>query len=389
MIQNHSRKIKLLHVSLKLGVGGLERLVAELSLRLDKNLFEVSTCSLVDEGHFAEVLRERGIEVNLMRQNPQRFDPRDPWRLSRFFKEQKIDIVHSHSGTLFMCVAAAKLARTPVVVYTDHGRPVVEPRKRIIEESIASRFSDRIVAVSPELKEHLVKVVHFPAKKIDVILNGVNTETFAPRGKPERLMNEFKIGTDTKIVGTIGRLRKIKDQQTLIRAFGIIKDKIPNSRLFLVGDGPLKDELSKLASNIDSQGRIVLAGVRDDIPDWLNLFDVFVLSSLSEGTSVSLLEAMASGTAPVVTAVGGNVSIVDNEITGILVPSQNPQALGEAILDLLEKDEKRSKIAINARSKIMEFYSLDKMVRSYSELYLNILHKKGLYKDQSISRSQT
>lgn len=375
------QRIRVVNVSIGLGTGGLERIITILTERIDRTIFDVSALCLKFIGEFGEYLKGKGHNVEMFPQNPKRFDLRDPWKLSRYFKEKRVDVVHAHSGAFFMSVAAAKLAGIPAIFYTDHGRPQVEGTKRMIEEAVTARFVDRVIAVSAELKKHLIEKTHFPAGKIDVIINGIDTEIFRPATKPTRLIAEFGLRPNAKIIGSTGRLSWEKGYQILIESFPRILQRIPDCFLLLVGDGPMRGELETQAKATGCESNIIFAGVRSDIPDLLNLFDVFVLPSIYEGTSMALLEAMASGTTPVATAVGGNVSVVDDRVNGIIVPPNNPEALGNAICELILDEKRLEALGLRAIEKIKVQYSQTGMIKAYESLYLDTLHKKGLFKD--------
>ncbi|MFH2035007.1 MAG: GT4 family glycosyltransferase PelF [Candidatus Zixiibacteriota bacterium] len=369
---NMNKKIKVLHTVLNLGVAGLERIVAEICLRMDNNQFEVEVVCFHEKGHFADLLESNGIRVTLIEQNPNHVDIWQPMRLRKFLRKNKFDIIHTHTGTFIFSALAGFLARTKGIVYTDHGRFLVEPRVRLIEDYIGARLADKCVAVSDELKQYLIDKVKFPQKKLLTILNGVNSDTFHPGEKPADLLNELNIPPTAKIIGIVGRLMTIKDHRTLIEAFEIVNKAIPDAYLILIGDGPLREELYNYVQKIGLENHILFLGIRNDIPKLLRLLDIFVLSSLSEGTSVSLLEALASGVPSVVTDVGGNPSIVDNNQNGFLVPVKNPQSLAEAIIKILSDNNLKKSFSENAVAKINRCYSLDNMVNEYSKLYLEI-----------------
>jgi len=373
---SQDNKINVLHVSIGLSTGGLERVITILTTRMDKEFFSVGSLCLRYVGEFGEYLQKNGYSVDTFPQNPNHFDIRDPWRLSRYLKKRNVDVVHAHSGAFFMSVAAARLAGIPAVFYTDHGRPQVEGTKRMIEEAVTARFVDRVIAVSEELKQHLITKTHFPAGKIEVIVNGIDTDVFRPRPKPQKLLAEFRLPENARIVGSTGRFSREKGYHILIDSFRRVIDKIPDAYLLLVGDGPQRDDLERQSETARCKNRIIFTGVRSDIPELLNMFDIFVLPSIYEGTSMSLLEAMASGKPPVATRVGGNLSIISHQESGLLVPSENPEALAEAIVELLSDEGKRAAFGKASEKKIRADYSQENMVRKYSELYLSVLQRK-------------
>lgn len=373
------QRIKLLHTVLSLETGGLERLVTEMSLKMDRNRFDIEVCSFDKLGPFADLLTENGIRVTLLQRNQERYDAFYPLRLMRFLYEKKPQLLHMHTGTFYAGSVAAFLARTPATVYTDHGRSLIEKQVRLKSDRVAALIVDRIVAVSEELKDYLIRVVKLPRRKIITVINGVDTSEFQKREKPAGLLAEFSLSSKSKIIGTVGRLAEVKDHLSLIKAFKLVYQAIPDTHLLLAGDGPMKQELSRWAMENGLNSAVTFAGYREDIPELLNLFDIFVLSSVSEGTSRALLEAMASGLPAVVTNVGGNASIVDHGENGLVVQPKNVNQLSEAIIDLLKDEEKHKRFSQNAVRKIRDNYSLDKMVEAYTKLYLELLlSKKGV-----------
>jgi L-malate glycosyltransferase len=369
-------KINVMHVVLSLETGGLERIVADSVLAIDKDKFNVEVCCLDRLGSFAELLIEQGNRVMLLQRNQFRYDYLFPLKLRKHLIEKNVHILHIHSGTFFLATQAGILARTPVMIYTDHGRPLVESRIDVLMDRFSGHFVDQIVAVSNKLKEYLIKQIKLPENKLMTLINGINTESYCFREKSQTLLQEFRISPNHKVIGTVGRLAEVKDYTSLIEAFDIVHNKLPDTALILVGDGPMRTNLEQKIVELNLKGFIKLAGNRTDIPNLLNLFDLFVLSSLSEGTSVALLEAMASRVAPIVTNVGGNPSIVDNNINGILVKPNNVDELADNLISLLQDDERRKKYGENAAQKVRVKFSLAKMVNEYERLYIRLLNGK-------------
>lgn len=374
-------KINVMHVVLGLVLGGLERLVVEISLRMDKELFNVEVCCLDDYGFFADSLIKQGINVTVVQKNQKHYDPFYPFTLRKFLREKKVHVLHMHSGVYFLASQAGALARTPVKIYTDHGRLLEDSRQFAYEDRFASLFVDQIVAVSKELEKQLVEVIGLPAKKTMTIINGINTDEFVPREKSKSLLEEFGLKEDQKVIGTVGRLDGIKDQASMIRSFEIVRQKIPGSVLMLVGDGPLEGELREQVRQSGLGDSVIFTGCRSDVQSILNLMDLFVLTSLSEGTPISLLEAMASGVVSVVTDVGGNPSIIDNGVDGLIVKPGNIPQIADGMIELLSNAEKSQIIREKALYKVRKKYSIDRMVDSYTELYQKLLRKKGVQLD--------
>jgi len=276
----------------------------------------------------------------------------------------------------FLGIQAGILARTPAMIYTDHGRPLVESKIEVLMDRFSGYFVDKIVAVSNELQDYLIKQIKLSKEKIITLINGIDTDKYSFREKSQVLMKELGITKNDKIIGTVGRLAEVKDQISLIEAFSIVHQKIANTVLILVGDGPMRNELTHKINALNLNDRVKITGNRTDVPALLNIFDLFVLSSLSEGTSVALLEAMSSGLAPIVTNVGGNPSLVDDNVNGLLISTKNVEELSGKLIYLLKDDETRNKFGENASRKIREKFSITKMVKEYENLYSSLLNKK-------------
>jgi glycosyltransferase involved in cell wall biosynthesis len=371
-------KINLMHVVLSLEVGGLEKLVVEHAMSINRDIFNVEVCCCDRLGLLSETLHQNGIPVTLLQKNLEHFDYAYPLRLRRFLQEKNVHILHMHSGAFFLGTMGALLARTPATVYTDHGRLLVDPTILILMERFAGRFVDKIIAVSNELESYLKQVVKVPAAKTTTIINGIDTTIYRYRPKPLRLLEEFNIPANSRIIGTVGRLAAVKDQMSMIEAFAIVHEKMPDTVLLLVGDGPMRNELDAAVERLNLNGSVLFTGNRMDVSHILNLFDVFVLTSLSEGTSISLLEAMSSGVAPLVTDVGGNPSIVESTVDGILVHPKDLKDISEKIIVLLKDDAMRSRIAKNAANKIRLHYGKDAMMVTYQNMYLELIGPRGV-----------
>lgn len=366
-------KINVLHLLLSLETGGMERFVYEHCLEMDKDKFNVSVCCIDRLGGFYQSLIGNGIRVDLLQKNQGHFDWLFPFKLRNYLKKNNIHVLHIHSGAFFLGSVAGFLARTPGILYTEHGRHLIEPKIIFVLDKISSMLADRIVTVSPVLEKHLIERIKLPANKISTIINGVNTKCFAPREKSKVLLAELGVDDNFKIIGAVGRLAHIKDHATLIKSYKKVLEKIPEARLILVGEGPCETDLKELSKELGVYESVVFAGNRSDIPDILNLFDVFVLSSLREGTSLSLLEAMASGVPSVVTNVGGNPNIVLNDYNGYLVEAKDVEQMSLRIMDILNNAEKAKLFKDNARNSIETVYSLRINVEKYINLYTDLV----------------
>lgn len=367
-----SHKINVMHTVLSLEVGGLEKVVCDMVLGLNKEWFNVEVCCFDTLGELSELLKKNYIYVNLLKRNQDKYDFFFPFRLRKLLREKNVQILHMHSGTFFLGTQAGVLARIPAMIYTDHGRHLVEPKFLVGMDRFSSMFANKVIAVSNQLEEYLVDVVKLPCSKTTTIINGIDTTMYKPRNKSTCLMDEFGIGESTKVIGTVGRLAEVKDQATMIKAFARVNQQFQECILMLVGDGPKKNDLQQLVKDQGLSDKVFFVGSRGDVPNLINLFDIFLLTSLSEGTSISLLEAMSSGVTPIVTDIGGNTSIVDNELNGIKIKPGDVDRLSDSIIGLLTNDDLRYRLGRNAINKVREKYSMSNMIQEYTDLYFNL-----------------
>lgn len=299
---------------------------------------------------------------------------------TNLIKQQRYDIVHTHSSKAgFIGRVAARLAHTPVIIHTIHGFPFhryMSPLRRwlyILLEKFAARFTDKLVTVSELLKEEAVRLRIAPADKMTTIYSGIDMSQL--RASIDVRKKKLDLGLDPRfpVVGTIGRLSKQKAPQDFVKAALRVLQQMPNVQFIMVGDGPLRDEIEKL---IGGESRIQILGYRDDVPELLQLFDVFVLSSWWEGLGRALTEAMAAGLPVVATNVNGVPELVIEGQTGFLVPPQRPQALADRIIYLLRNPDVAKQLGQNAYRKVVPAFDANFMVQRISSLYQELLDAK-------------
>jgi glycosyltransferase involved in cell wall biosynthesis len=239
-------------------------------------------------------------------------------------------------------------------------------------DGLASRRTDVVVAVSQSVAEGLERDVVRGRCEIRLILNGVDTELFAPRPAPPALRTGLGIPLDAPILGSIGRLEPIKDYAMMIEAFAalVARNRVPKPpHLLMAGDGSQREALRARVEDLGLAGRVHLLGWRDDVHDLLATFSVFTMSSKSEGTSVSLLEAMSSGCCPVVTRVGGNPDVLGPRLSHRLVESGDSEDMSLKWESALTQPEQTKKDSVAARDRVVECYNVRTMVREYERLY--------------------
>lgn len=349
--------------------GGLEKMVISLAERLNKKSSCASICCLDKTGELAQEAEYKNIKVIAVRKKPG-IDLPLVIKLAGIFRREKINVVHTHNlGPLFYGTLAARLSRVPVVINTRHGREAKVSLK------LLWAMNDNIVAISHDARRRLLKFNRINEERIKVIYNGIDIKKFSEINSAQN-KKIFNFDSSALVIGTIARLAPEKDQFTLIDAFSEVSQKLDNTRLIIVGDGTLRKELESYCRKRNLANKILFLGFRQDIPKILSIFDVFVLSSITEGISLTLLEAMAASRPIVATNVGGNPEIIDNGVTGFLVPPKSPDRMAEAIIKILSDKELAGKMKLAGYKRVKEKFSLDRMTEAYNNLYNYWLHKK-------------
>lgn len=361
---------RVVHIVLGLSIGGLERVVVNLARGLQRLGFQNDVVCLEQGGEFASELATAGIPVHVWNKRPG-MDWSAIGRLASFLRTEKIAIVHTHNPTPhFHGAMAALLARTTALVHTKHGRNYPENRKRVFLNRLLASVTDAIVPVSDNAAQVALQIERVNPRKLRRIWNGVDTELYKPR------IRSSLTETTPPVLGTVARLSAEKDQKTLLRAFQLLRQTPlppPLPRLVFVGDGPRRVELQDEAQRLGVNASVDFLGIRSDVATLLPSFTLFTLSSITEGISMTILEAMACALPVVATDVGGNREIVNPPQCGLIVPPRNPQALAAAWLELLRNPTRRMEMGIAARNRVVTHFSVHHMVNQYATLYRELL----------------
>jgi sugar transferase (PEP-CTERM/EpsH1 system associated) len=359
-----STPVPVVHVVTSLGMGGLEKVVLDLTRGLNRAIFKPSVLCLHERGPLASQFEAAGVPVAALDcgQVPR-------WRmvirLARRLRLLRPPIVHTHNPIPHIYgTAAARLAGVPFLVHTKHGRNRPEWPRQVLLNRLASYLSNRVVPVSADAAEVARRIERVPRRKLLIIHNGVDMTVFRPAPGP---------GLVLRHVIHAARLNLIKDQKTLLRAARLAADAAPDFRLELIGDGPEREALHALRDELGLQAQVIFLGERDDIPERLQQASLFVLSSLGEGLSLTLLEAMACGLPVVATRVGGNPEVVVHGTTGLLVPPESPSALAEAMLSLWRDPGTARRMGQAGRRRIEAEFDLKRVVARYEALYLSLM----------------
>jgi glycosyltransferase involved in cell wall biosynthesis len=363
------RRLRVLHAVPDLLYGGLQRLVLQMTRLTDPTRFDVQVLVLGETGGLATAMGADA-PIHLVGQQA-RWSMLWPSQVARRIREIEPDVLHSHSGVWYKASRAARMARVPWLVHTDHGRMVPDPWAARLVDRLASRRTDVVVAVSQPLAERLRRHVVAHPERVRVVINGVDTDAIRPASPTDpNLRAELDIAADAAVVGSIGRLEPIKGYDVMLASLAALPPELSQTVLVLAGDGSARPDLERRARELGLERRVRFLGWRDDLAAVLGTLDLFVLTSRSEGTSVSLLEAMSAGLCPVVTAVGGTPDVIGPDLAHRLVPSEDPRAIAAGWAAALLDPAARARDAPRARQRVVQGFSLRAMVASYERIYL-------------------
>lgn len=378
----------ILHVIDQLEYGGAQRLLALLTKFTSKASRRIVVCALQQDLALGERIEKEGAEViGLGRTRPSIYRPlrflayvlggiRDVRRICR---ERNVTAIQCHlSDAEFIGIVAGATCGVRRVITTVHypallpGRRPGEWRNRlriVLTRLLYRQWVDVVVAVSADVGQKLRDLFLLDPTKIHVVVNGIDVGAFEVERDPEALRAALGLSSDDRLIITVGRLAVPKGQAFLLSALAILVRKHNNVKLLLVGDGELRESLQALTSRLSLTSRVIFAGNREDIASLLTVAELFVLPSVSEGTSLALLEAMASGKPVVATDIPGNQSVIDHGKSGLLVPPADAGALAEAIETLLEDPEKAQALGRNAHAIASARYDIRETVRELEQLW--------------------
>lgn len=361
---------RVVHVVCSLEVGGLERVVCDLA-RSSKAVAPAVIC-LVTTGMLAEELQARAIPVRVIEMKGSRISILR--RICRAVRELRPAILHCHNllahlhGSL-----AARICGVRHVILTKHGAfmPTGGLSWRLSRQLMRR---SQVVAVSEEIRT-LLRAVLGPkrARSVHYIPNGIALGAYRNLPAPSESRRMLGWPESGPLIGMVARLARDKGHENLLRAFHLVRQTSPESRLVLVGEGPMRRLIEDTVASMGLQGHVDLVGERRDVPQILAALDVFVLPSLSEGVPLTILEAMAAGLPVIATSVGGIPQVVLHEQTGLLVPPESPRELAAAICRLLQNADEAVRLGQKGRQRVERAFSVDQMVARYEDLYRGIL----------------
>ena len=368
--------VSVLHLCDKFGVKGssihgVTRLFSWWFPRYDASRFQVGLVGLKKPEPASRLLESQGVPVTHLGRGS--FDPRLLGDVVSLVRQRSARILHVHGyaasdfGRL-----AARLTGARLVLHEHFADPRMPAYQALADRALA-RYTDRAIAVSGSTRDFLVRQRFVPEARVRVIWNGAPLQEFAPvsRERAAALRRELGLPGDALVIGAIGRLNEQKGHRHLLDAAAqVLKGR--NARVLIAGDGDLMQPLREQAQQPGIAERVVFAGHRSDVPELLGAIDVFCISSLYEGTPLTLFEAMAAGKAVVATGVDGCREVLVDGHSGLLVPPRNPGALAGALARVLDDAGLRQRLAAAALAESRR-YDVDACVRQMQDLYEELL----------------
>lgn len=370
------RRFRILQVAETLLPGGAENVVATLAIHADRTRFIPEVAALSESGELADRIQKEGIPIHVVGKG-RGFDVGALRRLRRLIREGRYDLIHTHNpiANHWTIVASRFVRKAPPIVLTEHS---IHYPGRIAwwypgVRTLFGLGNRVIVGVCEAVTESHRRLDPANRRRYRTIHNGIEPIVRPTAETIEARRRKLDLLPKDRVVGSVGNLRSAKAHDDLLESFVVVSKAVPEARLLVVGDGPLRSELSARAERLGVAGSVRWLGRRTDVPEILPVFDVFVLSSRREGFPVALLEASSAGVPIVATNVGGVGEVIRDRVTGRLVPPERPDLLASAALECLMDPESASTMADAARRLFLEEFTAETMTGKTQALYSEIL----------------
>ena len=358
-----------------LGMGGLEKKLYDLVSRMDRNHYRVVACCLKDAGHLRDPFIGLGVPMyeRLLRN---KYDAFAFARLLRVIEKEGIDLIYTlpHPNSVIFASLARRLGRVKRVVVSVHGTggPM---GGRMVRGYLKPFFGgvDRFISVAEEHRRYLVETEELPPERTVVIYNGVDLVKFHPGAASESVRAGLGIQPGERVVTAVASLNYYKGVDVFVKAIPAVLEKSRDTRFVVVGDGPERKNLEKLAADLGAADRVTYTGIRADVDEILRASDVFVLSSRTEAFPNVILEAMATGLPVVSSDVGSVAELVEEGKTGHRIPPEEPAVLSRSILSLLGDGAKAKGFGAAARRVVEERFRLEGMIEKRQSLFAELL----------------
>ena len=370
------RRRRIVHAVYSFSVGGLENVIVQLINRLPADRFEHVVLSLTTISDFKNRITQPGVRLIELHKPPGHAVPLYP-RIYKLLRELKPDVVHTCNLAALEITPLAWLARVPLRIHAEHGWDAHDPQGRNPRYQRLRRlykpFVSHYVSVSQDIDNYLREKIGVPADRRSLIANGVDTNHFSPSVGTPAVPDGCPFGPEHWLIGTVGRLQTVKNQPLLAQAFVRLLQEHPDARdrvrLAVVGEGPLRSEVERILSKANLRDLAWLPGARQDVAAILRSLRCFVLPSQTEGTSCTLQEAMACGLPAVATAVGGTPDLVRLGQTGQLVPTEDANAMADAIWCYVDDAALTKQHGDEARVQAIKRFGIGAMIARYQALF--------------------
>ncbi|WP_417538424.1 glycosyltransferase family 4 protein [Marinobacter sp.] len=367
---DNPRPTRILHITFNMSIGGTEQVIRQLvSTLADADYDNRILCIDGKVGEIGQQLVKDGTKVTALQRNPG-FDLDLVRGIRAQIRSFGATVVHCHQYTPWVYGWLASYGTGAKVVFTEHGRffPDRHRYKAILINPLMALMTPKIIAISSATKRALSRYEFIPRSKIRVIYNGI-----APLTRNERaaanIRKSLDIGESDFVMGTVARLDPVKNQAMMLQAFAMVLAENPNCWLLMVGDGPERAALERQAHNLNISHRVAFTGFIEAPANFLAAMDLFLLSSNTEGTSMTLLEAMSLGLPTVATEAGGTPEIVAHAETGLLTPVGNVSAFAEGIAHIIKDKELRQRLGAASVRLFERRFSATSMAGAYSKIY--------------------
>jgi len=371
-----SSPISILHITFDMRIGGTEQVIKNLIESNNQTYFDMSILCLESPlGPFGDQLKENGISIHCLARK-QGLDLSLINNIRRHIKSNEIQIIHCHQYTPWVYGLLATIGTNVKVVFTEHGRfyPDSTTWKRRLINPVLLAFTEDVTAISKATRDALVTFEFIPHDKVKVIYNGIiglNSGT-----NKTNLRQQLNITEDQLLVGTVARLDPIKNHQMMLHAFRLALDSGINAKLLIVGDGEERSNIESTITKLGLGESVILTGYIAKPQNYIDIMDIYLLSSLSEGTSMTLLEAMSLSKPCVVTHAGGNPEIILNGGNGFVTPNDDSSEFAQAIIRLCNDASLRKKMGEASRLRFKDEFSTTTMTGQFAKLYAELMEKE-------------
>jgi len=367
---------RLLFVNYSLEMGGIETLLLELSrAMMAGDRYRPGICVFEAGGKLQEEFEAIDVSVHVVQKRRSR-DYLLPFRMRNLICREGYELVHAHNQVSWLYGGLGALFSGRPLIYTEHTSLAKFQTAQQKHLKGALRLLGKKTRLVTTVARHLIpsleQDIGIPPSRIRNIYNGIDPEPYQINIDRDRKLRELGLPPSSRIIGIVASLTEAKDHATLLRALADVLPQVPEARLLIVGEGPLEADMRNLVDELAIGDHVHFLGVRRDIPELLQLFDVFTLSSLIEGLPISLLEAMASACPVVATRIPGVDELVSDE-AGILVPHSSPREQAAALVRVLTENGLAERLGQGGRDRVLQQFSFDSMIRSYLSCYDDVL----------------